>query len=174
MSIHNLTRAVSPQRANVGAALEASLRGSATKRWIAIADVGRGSGRAASAPLFAQTNTPSVFPRSLTPDNPSSPKLSTTYNLQPTVNMHKIKSLFNKDKDETPQSSSSSSPPVQQRSPPVQQHSAPPPAAAPVSQSAAGGAAGGPTGDDVSGVILHTNIGDITIALYPETPKVCI
>lgn len=66
--------------------------------------------------------------------------------------MDKIKSMFGKDKHEDASSSSAN----------TQSTSRP-----------AGGAQSGGNPDSAEGVVLHTNLGDITIALFKDqTPKV--
>ncbi|KAF2492522.1 hypothetical protein BU16DRAFT_490411 [Lophium mytilinum] len=74
--------------------------------------------------------------------------------------MNKLKSLLHK-KDKSASTPSNSSPATQTSS-----------SAAPTSGAGTGAGAG--TSADAEGVILHTNLGDITIALYKDqTPKTC-
>ncbi|KAM0698222.1 hypothetical protein Q7P36_001687 [Cladosporium allicinum] len=67
--------------------------------------------------------------------------------------MDKLKSMFGKDKHDN---ASSSSPTTQSTTRP------------------AGGAQSGGNADNAEGVVLHTNLGDITIALFKDqTPRTC-
>ena len=80
--------------------------------------------------------------------------------------MDKLKKIFHHDKGSPsqsppPQSSSAQSSPAMNQGG-MQSGSAPQTRS--IGQSSV-------SGDDAEGVVLHTNIGDITIALYPETPK---
>jgi hypothetical protein len=78
--------------------------------------------------------------------------LQNTKSIKPTDAMDKLKSMFGKDKHDN---ASSSSPATQSTTRP------------------AGGAQSGGNADNAEGVVLHTNLGDITIALFKDqTPRV--
>ena len=80
--------------------------------------------------------------------------------------MDKIKKMFKSDKDESPSSTSSHSAASTSTS------SAPPPQTSSTSAAASSNAA---TTDKPAGVLLETNYGNITIALYSDkTPKVSL
>ena len=80
--------------------------------------------------------------------------------------MNKLKKMFKKDSDESQPSSSTPSQSTPSQSTPSQSRAP--------QTSTSGAQSGGATANpkNAEGVILHTNIGDITIALFPETPKV--
>ena len=73
--------------------------------------------------------------------------------------MNKIKQIFKGDKEEEDQSPSSHTAPSNSSS-------------APLAAAAPAGGASAVNPDKAEGVVLHTTLGAITIALYPETPKV--
>ena len=80
--------------------------------------------------------------------------------------MDKIKKLFKHDKDESPSSTPSQSATSTSTS------SAPPPQTSSISGAATSNAA---TTDKPAGVLLETNYGNITVALYSDkTPRVSL
>lgn len=100
---------------------------------------------------------------------------------QTSITMDKLKKLFKHDKDEPAQSSQSTTPSstsTQQRSAaPSSTSSAPPPQSSTQSSMPAAAAASNnaATTDKPAGVLLETNYGNITIALYSDkTPRVSL
>ncbi|GAB7341682.1 hypothetical protein MBLNU457_g0027t1 [Dothideomycetes sp. NU457] len=91
--------------------------------------------------------------------------------------MDKLKKLFKHDKDQPAQSSQSSTPTstTQQKSAPASStSSAPPPQSSTQSSAPAAAENNAATTDKPAGVLMETNYGNITIALYSEkTPRTC-